>query len=175
MLPATFEYLKPTDLSETLAVLDQLKGRKTEVLAGGTDLIPMLRAGVKMPEYVVDLAGKGLNRVVFESDRVRIGALTTFTTLCEHPKIIRKLPAIAEAAIEVGAVQCRNLATIGGNVCNAVPSLDSGPPLLALGASFRLQSRGNERIVPAEDFFVGPRRTVLQAWRDPDRDYRAAR
>ena len=142
MLPNTFEYLRPADLAETLNVLDQLKGNRVDVLAGGTDLIPALRAGVRKPDYVVDLAGKGLDEVVFESDRVRIGALlVTFTTLCEHPEVIRRLPAIGEAAIEVGAVQCRNLATIGGNVCNAVPSLDSGPALLALGASFRLQSK----------------------------------
>jgi CO/xanthine dehydrogenase FAD-binding subunit len=162
MLPYTFEYLKPADLADTLDVLEQLKDKKVEVLAGGTDLIPALRAGAKKPDYLVDLAGKGLDEVVFESDQVRMGALVTFTTLCEDPQIRRRLPAIAEAAIEVGAVQCRNLATIGGNICNAVPALDSGPPLLALGASFRLQCKGRERIVRSEEFFLGPRLTVLQ-------------
>ncbi len=162
MLPSTFEYLKPPDLTGTLAVLDQLKDKKVEVLAGGTDLIPMLRSGMRKPDYVIDLADTGLDDLIFEGDRLRIGALVTFTALCEHPGIRRKLPAIVEAAIEVGAVQCRNLATIGGNVCNAVPSLDSGPPLLALGASFRLQSKGKERVVRSEEFFVSPRRTVLQ-------------
>ena len=162
MLPSTFEYLKPHDLASTLDVLDQLKGKRIEVLAGGTDLIPMLRSGMRKPDYVIDLGDKGLDDLIFESDCVRIGALVTFTTLCEHPGIRKKLPAIAESAIEVGAIQCRNLATIGGNVCNAVPSLDSGPPLLALGASFRLQSKGKVRAVRSEEFFVGPRRTALQ-------------
>ena len=103
MLPNTFEYLRPGDLPETLDVLDQLKGNRVEILAGGTDLIPALRAGVKKPDYVVDLAGNGLDEIVFESDRIRIGALVTFTTLCEHPEIIRRFPAIAAKAAPSGA------------------------------------------------------------------------
>src|SRR5208283_4958986 len=97
------------------------------VMAGGTDLIPALRDRSKQPEYVVDLTGAQLSSVVFEPDQVRIGALVTFARLCRDPELCEKLPALAEAAAHVGAVQCRNLATIGGNVCSAVPSLDSAP------------------------------------------------
>ncbi len=162
MLLNSFEYLKPNGLGELLRVLDKLKQKKTQVLAGGTDLIPALRDKSKQPEYVIDLAGAQLDGVVFEKEQVRIGALATFARLCRDPELCEKLPALAEAAAQVGAVQCRNLATIGGNVCSAVPSLDSAPPLLALGAKFRLQAQGRERTVPAEDFFLGPRQTVLQ-------------
>jgi carbon-monoxide dehydrogenase medium subunit len=142
--------------------LDELKQKKTQVMAGGTDLIPALRDRSKQPEYVVDLTGAQLDHVVFEKDQVRIGALATFAELCRDPELCEKLPALAEAAAQVGAVQCRNLATIGGNVCSAVPSLDSAPALMASGAKFRLQAQGRERLVPAEEFFLGPRRTVLQ-------------
>jgi carbon-monoxide dehydrogenase medium subunit len=164
MLLNTFEYLKPTSLGEALSVLDDLKEKKTQVLAGGTDLIPWLRGRVKDVDYLVDLADTGLDHILFDYDQAqaRIGAMVTFAALCEHPELRLRLPAIAEAALQVGAVQTRNQATIGGNLCSAVPSLDGAPALLVLGATLRLQAQGNERVVPIEQFFLGPRRTVLQ-------------
>ncbi|MFZ3213961.1 MAG: xanthine dehydrogenase family protein subunit M [Terriglobales bacterium] len=161
MLQNTFEYVKPNSLGEVLRVLDELRGKKAHVLAGGTDLIPRLRDRSKQAEYVIDLAGAGLNQLVFEKDQVRIGALVTFATLCQHPEVRKKVPAIAQAAVKVGAVQTRTLATIGGNLCEGVPSNDSAPALLVLDAKFRLQAKGAERLVAAEQFFVGPRRTLL--------------
>jgi len=170
MLLNTFEYLKPASLGEALGVLDTLKGKNTQVLAGGTDLIPWLRGRVKDVDYLVDLADLDLNRIVFERgvpgpgcpDQARIGAMVTFAALCEHPEVRLKLPAVAEAALQVGAVQTRNQATIGGNLCSAVPSLDGAPAPLVLGATLRLQSQSGERLVPIEQFFLAPRRTVLQ-------------
>jgi len=85
----------------------------------------------------------------------------TFATLCQHPEVRKRVPAIAQAAVKVGAVQTRNLATIGGNLCEGVPSNDSAPAILVLDAKFRLQAKGNERLIPAEQFFLGPRRTLL--------------
>ena len=164
MLLNTFEYLKPTSLGEALSVLDELKEKKTQVLAGGTDLIPWLRGRVKDVDYLIDLADTGLDHILFEDDQgqARIGAMVTFTALCEHPEVRRRLPSVAEAALQVGAVQTRNQATIGGNLCSAVPSLDGAPSLLVLGATLRLQTQGSERLIPIEQFFLGPRRTVLQ-------------
>lgn len=162
MLLNTFEYLKPTSLGEALSVLDGLKEKKTQIMAGGTDLIPAMRSGAKNVDHVVDLASAGLDYVVFDQNQARIGAMVTFATLCTDPEVRLKLQAIAEGAQCVGAVQTRNLATLGGNLCSAVPSADGTPAVLALGASFRLQSKGNERLVPSEQFFLGPRRTVLQ-------------
>jgi carbon-monoxide dehydrogenase medium subunit len=162
MLLKSFEYVKPNSLAAVLDVLDELKDKKSSVLAGGTDLIPWLRAKAKEAEYLVDLEDAGLNQIAFDKDNARIGAMVTFATLCQHPEVGKKLPSIAEAAGQVGAVQTRTLATIGGNLCAGVPSLDSAPSLLVLDAQFRLQSKGKERMVPAEKFFLGPRRTVLQ-------------
>jgi carbon-monoxide dehydrogenase medium subunit len=162
MLQTTFEYIKPNSLAAVLDALDELKSKKTSVLAGGTDLIPWLRSKAKEVEYLVDLGDAGLDRIAFDKDNARIGPMVTFAALCRHPEISQKLPAIAEAAMQVGAVQTRTLATIGGNLCSGVPSLDSAPSLLVLGAQFRLQSKGKERMVPAEEFFLGPRRTVLE-------------
>jgi len=162
MLLNTFEYLKPTNLSNALEVLDDLKDKNMQVLAGGTDLIPWMRARVKEVDHLVDLADAGLNHIVFDHDQARIGATVTFAEIFADPEVRLKLPAIAEAAGVVGAVQTRNLATLGGNLCSAIPSSDGAPALLVLGASLRLQSKNNDRLVPIEQFFLGPRRTVLQ-------------
>jgi CO/xanthine dehydrogenase FAD-binding subunit len=115
-------------------------------------------------DYLIDLADTGLDHILFDDDQgqARIGAMVTFTALCEHPEVRLRLPSVAEAALQVGAVQTRNQATIGGNLCSAVPSLDGAPSLLVLGATLRLQAQGSERLIPIEQFFLGPRRTVLQ-------------
>jgi carbon-monoxide dehydrogenase medium subunit len=162
MLLNTFEYLKPASLGEALSVLDDLKEKKAQVLAGGTDLIPWLRGRIKDVDYLIDLADTGLDHILFDSDlgQVRIGAMVTFAALWEHPELRLKLPAIAEAALQVGAVQTRNQATIGGNLCSAVPSLDGAPALLVLGATLGLQAQGKQRLVPIEQFFLGSRQTV---------------
>lgn len=162
MSVTTFEYLTPGGLPNVLLLLDELKAEKVSVLAGGTDLIPGLRRGTKEAAYVVDLRGAGLDHLVFDEGQARIGAMVTFARLSRHPEALRWLPALAEAAAKVGGVQTRTLATIGGNLCEAVPSNDAGPPLLAHDASVRLQAKGRERLVAVEEFFIGPRRTVLE-------------
>lgn len=141
--------------------LEHLKGAKLRVLAGGTDLIPRLRAQVESPQYLLDLADCGLDRIVVEQGQIRIGALVSFAAICRHRVIQEQLPALYESSVQIGATQCRTLATIGGNLCSAVPSADSAPPLIALDAKLQLRSKSGERLVPAEDFFVSPRRTVL--------------
>jgi len=161
MLLDTFDYIRPNGLAEVLKVLDDLKHARAQVIAGGTDLIPALRDRATQADHVVDLSGASLDTLVFERGEARIGPLVTFARLCEDRDVAAKLPALARAAALVGAVQCRNLATIGGNLCSAVPSLDSAPTLIAHDAKLRLQSRAGERVLPVEEFFVGPRRTVL--------------
>lgn len=168
MLLDTFDYMRPHGLRETLNVLDDLKHKKARVIAGGTDLVPALRARSIEVDCLVDLSGAALDGLVIEDRQARtdaqarIGALVTFARLHQSQEIREKLPAVAESALLVGAVQCQNLATIGGNLCSAVPSLDSAPSLMVLGAKLRLQSKAGERLVPVETFFVGPRRTVLE-------------
>jgi CO/xanthine dehydrogenase FAD-binding subunit len=162
VLLESFDYLKPQSLTEALEVLDQLKDEQVRVLAGGTDLIPRLRSQAEHVRYVVDLAACGLDQVTFHDDHASIGALTTFATLCRTRGIQEHFPAIIEASAQIGAVQCRTLATIGGNLCSAVPSLDSAPALLVLDAQFCLQAKHGERLVRAEEFFLAPRRTILE-------------
>ena len=94
---------------------------------------------------------------------LRIGATVTARTLERDPVVCRQYPALAESAAVVGSVQVRNLATVGGNLCNAAPSADMAPPLLALDAEAVIAGPAGERRVPLASFFTGVRRTVLDA------------
>ena len=93
---------------------------------------------------------------------LRIGALATHTEIMRSPLIRETLPALIDAAHTIGAVQTRNLGTLGGNLVTCVPSMDSGPTLVALEALVTLAGPGGRREMPLTDFFVGPRKTILK-------------
>jgi carbon-monoxide dehydrogenase medium subunit len=130
-------------------------------LAGGTDLL-LERLHDRSLEQLVSLAA---GRVVLHRRRgsLHIGAATTLTAIASSPIVRQKCGMLAEAAGMIGALQTRNLATLGGNLCNAVPSADSAPPLLAAEASVILVGPHGKRCLPLAAFFLGPRQTALQA------------
>ncbi len=156
-----FEYMRPTHLEELFSILANYGSRNVCVLAGGTDLIPALRAGKKHADCVVDLEGLGLQYISNGNGSIRIGAGATFRMLLRDGIIRSHLPILACAAGRIGAVQTQSLATIGGNLCSALPSADSAAPLLVLDAQLRLVSAGGERLVKIQDFFTGPGTTLL--------------
>ena len=157
-----FGYLAPDGLLEALEALDQAGG-EARPLAGGTDLLVEWKGAVDPSPLVVDLRRVSEMRGVSEVDEgLRIGSLTTHSQIMADPLIARLVPAMVSAAHSIGAPQTRNRGTIGGNLVTAVPSLDSGPVLVALDAQLHLASVSGVRTVPIESFFVGPRRTVLQ-------------
>ncbi len=159
-----FRYTAPQTFDEALRLLGEQKGR-ARLLAGGTDLIPQLkRRGTTTPEMVIDLKGiAGLEVVSYDPQvGLTIGALTTIKALAETPVIQERFPILAQAASTMASPQVRNRGTFAGNLCMAVPSADSAPALLALGAGVKLKGPGGERIVPLEAFFTGPRRTVIE-------------
>jgi carbon-monoxide dehydrogenase medium subunit len=94
------------------------------------------------------------------SGGIRIGALTTISDLATSPLVRERFPAILDATKDMGGPQIRNMATVGGNIANAVPSADLPPALISLCARATLWSRGGERKIALEEFFVGPRQTV---------------
>ena len=160
----SFDLFQPKSLDEALQFLSEMasNNRKVHLLAGGTDLVPTLRAGNIEARNILDLAGVGLDKISVSDTEMRIGALVTLKRLSTNKDIKNGLPVLAEAVDSVGAVQTRNLATIGGNLCSAVPSADLAPALFVLDAKLHIVARNRERIVPAEEFFLGPRRTVLE-------------
>jgi len=158
-----FEYLRPTSLQEALSLLAQYKG-KARLLAGGTDLVPKLkRREIEAPSYLIDIKSiAGLDYIRHdEVEGLKIGALATIHAIETSPIIKERFPVLAQAAYSMASVQVRNRATVAGNICNAVPSADTAPALLTLQARVKLASQKGERWVDIEDFFTGPKETVL--------------
>ncbi len=156
-----FDYLKPKTFEEALALLDQY-GDKAKLIAGGTDVIVMIKQKTTAPDVLISLKGiPGLDRIQYNGS-LSLGPMVTHRTI-EKSEIIRKeFSALADAVDCLGSIQIRNVATIGGNICTAAPSADTATPLLVLGARVRIKSVKEERTVPIEDFFEGPGQTVLK-------------
>ena len=157
------EFHQPTSLAEaTRIMLDG--GPGGYFLAGGTDLVIAMKEKGLVPRYVVDLKRiPSLSGIREEADGgITIGALTTMREVEISPLIVGRYPFLAQSAAEVGSIQIRNRATIGGNMANATPSADVAPPLLALDARARVAGAGGERVMDLKDFFRGPGQTVAE-------------
>jgi carbon-monoxide dehydrogenase medium subunit len=158
-----FELALPRSVDEALRVLSD-RGPDAKLLAGGTDLLPQMKNGLLKPACVIDLSGVASARTLQSDARgLRIGAAVAARTLERDATARATYTSLAESGALVGSVQIRNLATLGGNLCNAAPSADMAPPLLALDAEAVIVGPKGERRVPFTDFFVGVRRTVLAA------------
>jgi carbon-monoxide dehydrogenase medium subunit len=157
-----FEYFEPQNIEEVLSLLIEY-GDRAKVIAGGTDLVPMMKQRTVKPEYIISLGLAGLNYVDIGSETgLRIGALTTIRSLEQSRQLQSTYTVISQAASQLGSIAIRNVATVGGNLCNASPSAEMAPPLMALSATIRLVSLVGERIVPLDEFFTGPGTTVLK-------------
>jgi carbon-monoxide dehydrogenase medium subunit len=157
-----FDLATPANIDECLKLLGQ-RGPETKLLAGGTDLMPQMKNGLLKPARVIDLSGVAELRVLAPDDGrgFRVGAAVTARQLERDPRVRATYPSLAESGALVGSIQVRNLATVGGNLCNAAPSADMAPPLVALDAEVVIAGPGGRRRVPIASFFLGPRRTVL--------------
>jgi len=157
-----FDLVLPQSLDDCLKILAQ-RGDQAKLVAGGTDLLPQMKNGVTRPKVVVDLSGIERVRQIHTGNGqgLRIGAAVTAREIELSPGIRGPYQAIAESGALVGSIQVRNLATVGGNICNAAPSADMAPPLVALEAQAVIAGPKGERRVPLADFFTGVRKTVL--------------
>lgn len=158
------EYLTPKSVEEACALFGTYK-EKAKVLAGGTDLFVMLkRRMMSPPQYLIGLKNiPELNNIRYdEKEGLKIGALATLASIAESAIVGQKYPVLAEAAGHFGAVEVRNMGTVGGNLCNAAPSADTAPPLLALGAKVTLMGPGGERTIALDEFFTAPFECVLK-------------
>src|SRR4030095_11840249 len=160
-----FDFYAAKDSSEAVALLAQ-HGPAVKVLAGGTDLLADLKFATAShaPRVVVDISrADDLRGIETTEQGLRIGALVTHTEIMGSPVIRDLFPALVDAAHTIGAVQTRNLGTLGGNLVTAVPSVDSGPTLVALDAVVTILGPGGKRHMPLAEFFVGPRKTALKS------------
>lgn len=155
MLRSEAEVVRPRTLGDALKWRAELAD--ATVIAGGTDVMVYLEAGVLNPTRVIDLWDCVALRSVSD-DGLRLGALATFTDVLRHPET----PAVLkEAAATVGAAQIQNRGTLGGNIANSSPAGDSLPVWLALDARFELSSVRGVREVAASEFWHGYKRTAL--------------
>jgi len=157
------EYHRPKELRAALTLMGELQDR-CRLIAGGTDIIPAIRKGILSPSFghMVDLSSiRELDYIKKEEDGIRIGAVTRLSDLEESEMIRKYVPILAEAVGRMGSMQIRNQGTVGGNLANASPAADTAPPLLALGARVLLKSAEGQRVVPLDQFFCGPGKTIL--------------
>jgi CO/xanthine dehydrogenase FAD-binding subunit len=160
-----FELFSAKDSRDAVALLAKHSiSSKVKVIAGGTDLLADLKFSSHSPNVVIDISrAPELKSILVTDAGLRIGALVTHSQIMRSPVIQEMFPALVDAAHTIGAVQTRNLGTLGGNLVTAVPSMDSGPTLMALEAIASIEGPEGRREVPLTDFFRGPRKTVLKS------------
>lgn len=156
-----FTYVLPSNIEEAVSALAKY-GAEARVIAGGTDLVPLMKHRQIVPKYVVSLRKvPGMDYIRVEGDRLRIGALTRIAAVRQSEAIKKHCFAAYEASLVFATTQVRNRATVGGNICRSSPSADMVPPLMCLGAQVKLLGPDGERVVPLETFFTGPGSNVL--------------
>lgn len=148
------------DIDDAITELSQ--NSKSILMAGGTDVLVKIRHGELKHANIISIADiKELKSVCFdEKDNIVIGAGTCFTNITSNEIIKKYIPALGVAVDDIGGPQVRNVATIGGNLCNAAVSADSAGILLVLDAAVELVSKSRKRIVKLDGFFTGPSKTV---------------
>ncbi len=154
-------YLVPKTLTEACGMLT--RGEKTVILAGGTDLL------VKWPDLkipgasVISLKKLDELKTIKKTDsELIIGSRVTLADIESDSTIQQFAPFLSKTAANMASPQIRNVATIGGNLCNAAPSADMAPPLLVVESLLRLVSVSGSRTVPINEFFTGPGSTVMK-------------
>lgn len=157
-----FEYIKAKSFEEAVDLLSHY-GDKAKLIAGGTDVMVAIKQGKITPEVLISIKNISEGSYIKVSEEeLKIGAITTHRELEKNPHI-QKLGALIDAVRQLGSVQIRNVATIGGNICNAAPSADTVPPLLVHDARLTIKGHNGLKTFPIEEFFLGPGKTVLSS------------
>jgi len=158
-----FKYIEPSSLEEVVTFM--LKHpEEARILAGGTDLLVKMKRFLISPRYLVNLKTvRGLDQIDLDGRGcLRIGALAKIADVYRSPLVRQGWEPIALTAGKMASAQVRNVATVGGNLCNASPSADFAPIMICVGAEVKLVGINGTRIVLLEDFFTGPGQTVME-------------
>ena len=155
------EFFEPETVEECIALKRKL-GRSAVFVSGGTDVVPKLKSGALKPEAVISLHRiQGLDSIEVKEDGLYLGAFATLRKISLSDALAGEYEVVGRAAGHVSSMQVRNIATIGGNVCNASPSADAVQGLLVLDAVCRIQGPDGKYEKPLADFFLGPGKTIL--------------
>ena len=161
-----YEYYQPQSLDEAFGLMEKYEGRARYV-AGGTDAMIRVKQNIWQPEalislrWIADLCGIKKTGS-FKARVLRIGSMTLWQEIETDPLVASHCPALADAAPMVANPQIRNVATVGGNLCNAAPSADGAPPLMVMEAVLIIEGPHGEREVPISEFFKGPGQHCMQ-------------
>jgi carbon-monoxide dehydrogenase medium subunit len=155
-------YSAPRTIDEAVAAMVAAKGAG-RILAGGTDLLVQMRAGLVKPGAIVDVKKIAEMTRIDEIDGgFRIGAAVSGAAIGEHRALGQVWPGVVEAINLIGSTQIQGRASPGGNLCNASPAADSVPALVAAAATVMIQGPRGRRSIPVETIHAGPGRTTLE-------------
>ena len=159
-----FEYDRPGTVGEAVRLLSE-HGEKACVLAGGTDILVQLRGGFRTAEWVIDVKEiPALYEIAWdEASGLTIGAAAPCYRIYENEDVKKHYPGLIDVASLIGGTQIQGRASLGGNLCNAAPSADAVPIMIALEASCLIVGPNGERTVAVEDFCTAPGKNVLAA------------
>lgn len=157
-----FEYKKVTGIEDAVELLAEY-GDKAKILAGGTDLTVHIKEDHIAPDLVIDIKGiEEFKDLYFDGKKLFIGANVTFSEIIKSQEVKDNFRMLWEASETVASVGIRNLATVAGNICSAVPSLDSAPALLAYDAKIHVQSSKAVRTIDIKEWFLGVKKTAIK-------------
>ena len=158
------QYLAPRTLDEAIRAFAAAAAGTARILAGGTDLLVQMKAGVVRPGTIIDIKKIGEMMAIEQAPDggFVVGAAVAGAVLAEHPKFGRAWPGVLEAINLIGSTQIQGRASAGGNLCNASPAADSVPALVAAGCVVNIQGPKGKRSVPVEKFNAGPGKTSLK-------------
>ncbi len=153
MIPAAFDYHRPTSIAEVIGLLSDL-GDEAQIVAGGHSLIPMMKLRMATPEHLVDMQDIAeLKYISVEDGSLSIGSMTTQSDLIASETVAKSCPILVETSLQIADPQIRNLGTLGGNVANGDPGNDMPAVMQALDARFMLEGPGGMRSVAAREFY----------------------
>jgi carbon-monoxide dehydrogenase medium subunit len=157
-----FDYAAPTSVADATRLLSG--GGAVHMLAGGTDLLVQLRVGRKQADFVLDVKKiPELNEIRVDAGGLTLGAAVPCYRIYGDTAVRRAYPALSEVASLIGGTQIQGRASIGGNLCNAAPSADSAPLLIAMGVTCQIAGPGGGREMNVEDFCTAPGKNALGA------------
>jgi len=156
-----FDYYQPRSLQEAYGLMEKQKG-EARFIAGGTDIIWRVKQGMVEAAALISLRGiEELAQIRLNGD-LALGSMVPLRTIERNFSLAKAFPSMSEAVSLLANPQVRNVATVGGNLCNAAPSADCAPPLIVLGAMLTLEGPGGKRDIPIGDFFKGPGKTCME-------------
>ena len=158
-----FDYVAPKSIDEAVSILNR-NGDQARMIAGGTDILVMMRAGRRLADVVVDVKEiPELNEMSYNPQSgLTLGAAVPCYRIYQDVAIAAAYPGLVDSATLIGGIQIQGRASIGGNLCNAAPSGDSIPAVIALSGVCNVAGPNGARQIAAEDFCTAPGQNALQ-------------